>query len=114
MLILTEKARLVCKHEVGRIKNKPSQDFVRIARSRVLVEPDPEGRSISGCPIVPPTGRPCVTTLKVHTGYSDWIRVGGRRVCLDAVTGFTDGTPPGVVKYKVNFAGQLFVSEKEK
>lgn len=114
MLILTEEARLVCKHEVGRITNKPSQDWVTIGKIPVLVENDPEGRVINGCPVVPPIGRPCVTTLKVQTGYSDWIRVGGKRMCLDTVTGFTDGTPPGVVKYKVNFAGQEFVSEKGK
>jgi hypothetical protein len=112
MLILTEEARLVCKHEVGRITNKTSQDFVRIEKKRVLVENDPEGRNIKGCPIYPPMGRPCVTTLKVRTGYSDWMRVGGKRVCLDLITGFTDGTPPGTVLYKVNFAGQEFVSEK--
>lgn len=114
MRILTEKALLVCKHEVGRITNKPSQDFVTIGKHRVLVESDPEGRSIGGCPVVPPIGRACVTTLKVQTGYSNWIRIGGNAVCLDTITGFTDGTPPGVVKYKVNFAGQEFVSEKQK
>lgn len=112
MLILTDEAKLVCKHEVGRVINKPSQDFVTIEKKRVLVEDDPEGRSIKGCPVVPPIGRPCVTTLKVHTGYSDWLRIGGQRICLDTITGFTDGTPPGVVKYKVNSAGQEFVSEK--
>jgi hypothetical protein len=112
MLILTEDALVVCKHEVGRVKNKPSQDFLTVEKRRVLVENDPEGRSISGCPIVPPMGRPCVTTLKVQEGYSDWIRADGNRICLDTLTGFTDGTPPGVVKYKVNFAGQKFVSEK--
>jgi hypothetical protein len=30
-------------------------------------------------------------------------------VCLDAVTGLTDGTPPGIVKYKVRNAGQRLV-----
>ena len=112
MLILNEDALLVCKHEVGRITNKPSQDFVTIEKRRILVEADPVGRDIKGCPVVPPIGRPCVTTLIVHTGYSDWLRVGGKRICLDTITGFTDGTPPGVVKYKVNFAGQEFVSEE--
>lgn len=112
MLILTENADLVCKHEVGRITNKPSQDFVKIDKQRVLVESDPEGRKINGCPVVPPIGRPCLTTLKVQTGYSDWICIGGNRICLETITGFTDGTPPGVVKYKVNFAGQKFVLEK--
>lgn len=112
--MLTDEALLVCKHEVGRITNKPSQDFVTIGKRFVLVDHDPEGRDIKGCPVVPPIGRPCVTTLKVQTGYSNWIRIGGKSVCLDTVTGFTDGTPPGIVKYKVNFAGQEFVSEREK
>lgn len=114
MLILNEKARLVCKHEVGRITNTTSQDFVRIEKELVLVDSDPEGREISGCPVVPPIGRPCVTTLKVIVGYSDLIRIGGKSICLDTVTGFTDGTPPGVVKYKVNYAGQQFVEERDK
>lgn len=112
MLILTDEALLVCKHEVGRITNKRSQDFVTIGKKPILVENDPEGRTITGCPIYPPMGRPCVTTLKVQTGYSEWMRVGGKRLCLDTITGLTDGTPPGTVLYKVNFAGQEFVSEK--
>jgi hypothetical protein len=114
MLILNNDARLVCKHEPGSVTNKPSQNFVTIAEKPVLVENDPEGRDIKGCPIYPPAGRPCVTTLKVITGYSDWIRIGGKRVCLDTINGFTDGTPPGTILYKVNFAGQEFVSEKQK
>jgi hypothetical protein len=114
MLILTEDAVLVCKHEVGIVTNKLSQDFVTIESRPVMVENDPEGRAIKGCPIYPPMGRPCVTTLKVQTGYSDWLRVDGKRICLDTVTGLTDGTPPGTVKYKVNIAGQTFVAEKEK
>jgi hypothetical protein len=112
MLILNNEARLVCKHEPGKVKNKPSQNFVTIEKKPVLVENDPEGRTISGCPVIPPIGRSCVTTLTVRTGYSDWIRVGGKRICLDTITGFTDGTPPGTILYKVNFAGQEFVSEK--
>jgi hypothetical protein len=32
-------------------------------------------------------------------------------VCLDTVTGLTDGTPPGIVTYKVRHAGQALVSE---
>jgi hypothetical protein len=47
----------------------------------------------------------------VTAGYSDLIRINGKRVCLDTVTGLTDGTPPGLVKYKVNNAGQPSVRE---
>jgi hypothetical protein len=52
-----------------------------------------------------------VTTLKVRKGYSDWIRIDGKRVCLDSVIGLTDGTPPGAVDYFVRDPEQLLVEE---
>jgi|SRR5580698_1499274 hypothetical protein len=110
MLIITEDAGVFCKHGPGKVSNKPSQDWLTIVGRRILVEIDPEGRPISGCPSTVPF-KPCLVTLKVITGYSDFIRADGRRVCLQSVTGFTDGTPPGVVKYEVRSAGQDFVSE---
>ena len=75
----------------------------------MLVENDPEGRKINACPNIGATIKPCQLTLKVAVGYSDFMRVDGRRVCLDTVTGFTDGTPPGTIKYKVNDPGQDLV-----
>ena len=30
MLVLTEDAILVCKHELGKVKNKPTQELVTI------------------------------------------------------------------------------------
>jgi hypothetical protein len=39
------------------------------------------------------------------------VRIDGRRVCLDTVTGLTDGTPPGTIKYEVRSPGQDLVSE---
>lgn len=107
---LTEDARLACVHGGG-IANKPSQKLVRIGGSRVLVATDPEGRGISGCPNanVLIGMRPCVTTLPVRTGYSVLVRIDGRRVCLSTVLGFTDGTPPGAVDYRVLSPGQALV-----
>lgn len=110
MLFITEDALVVCKHETGRISNAPSQGWFTVAKRRVLVEPDPVGRTISGCPMLTPM-KPCVTTLPVISGYSNFIRVGEKLVCLDTITGLTDGTPPGLVRYKVNSAGQFFVQE---
>ena len=110
MLFITEDAGVYCKHGPGHVHNRPSQDWVTIQGRRVLVENDPEGRSISGCPSTVPF-KPCLVTLKVITGYSDYIRVDGHSICLQSVTGFTDGTPPGVVKYEVRTPGQDFVSE---
>jgi hypothetical protein len=111
MFFLTEDATIVCKHERGRVKNEPTQDLVTIHARKVLVEKDPEGRSISGCPNIGPTIKPCTHTLKVQSGYSEWLRVEGKRVVLDTLSGYTDGTPPGIVRYKVNEAGQSFVEE---
>jgi hypothetical protein len=110
MLVLTEDAGLYCKHGPGKVSIAATQELVSIGGRKVLVENDPEGRSISGCPSVVPF-KPCLVTLVVDKGYSEFIRVDNRRLCLDTVTGFTDGTPPGVVKYEVRYAGQGFVSE---
>lgn len=106
---LTEDAKLTCKHDLGIVENVPSQSFVTIAKRKVLVDVDPEGRAINGCPNRGPAIKPCLLTLPVQTGYSHFLRIGGHRVCLDTVTGFTDGTPPGVVKYLVKEPGQPFV-----
>ncbi|HYO49496.1 MAG TPA: hypothetical protein VEW94_06560 [Chloroflexia bacterium] len=111
MKLLTEDAVLVCDHKLGKVSNGPTQDLVTVEGRQALVETDPEGRSISGCPNVGATIKPCQMTLKVEVGYSDFIRIDDRRVCLDTVTGHTDGTPPGVPMYTVRDAGQTFVSE---
>ena len=112
MLWLTEDALLVCTHELGQVQNVPSQNLVTIEGRRVLVASDPEARPIKGCPNVGATIKPCLTTLAVKEGYSPFLTVEGRRICLDTVTGFTDGTPPATVEYKVRHAGQPFVQEQ--
>lgn len=111
MLVITEDAGVYCKHGPGKVANKPSQNWLTIAGRRALVENDPEGRSISHCPSTVPF-KPCLLTLPVIRGYSEFIRVDGHRLCLQTVTGLTDGTPPGVVLYEVRTPGQDFVSEK--
>ena len=111
MQLLTEDALVVCTHELGIVEIITSQSLVTIGRRKVLVEIDPQGRSIAGCPNVGPGIKACLTTLVVKEGYSDLLRIDGKRVCLDTVTGLTDGTPPGTVKYKVNNPGQDLVRE---
>jgi hypothetical protein len=107
---LTEDAKLVCNHELGGVKIVATQSLVTIHKRKVLVATDPESRPIAGCPNYGPTIKPCTSTLKVLQGYSEWVLVMGRRVCLETVTGLTDGTPPGTVKYKVRAPGQDFVN----
>lgn len=111
MKLLTQDAKLVCAHRPGKVSIAPSQSFVGVEGRLVLVDPDPEKRSISGCPSLGPGIRPCVTTLAVEAGYSTWLRIDGKRVCLDSVTGLTDGSPPGTIHYLVVDPGQTLVSE---
>lgn len=111
MYWLTEDAVLVCAHELGMVGIIATQDLVTVERRRVLVKADPEQRPITGCPNTGPTIKPCTSTLAVKTGYSDWIHIQGRPVCLDTVTGLTDGTPPGTVKYRVRRPGQDWIAE---
>lgn len=108
---LTEDAGLACVHG-GSVAIGPSQKLVRIEGRRVLVATDPEGRGIRGCPNanVMIGMRPCVNTLAVKHGYSTFISIDGRRVCLSSVQGLTDGTPPGAVDYRVLYPGQALVA----
>ncbi len=110
MKLLTEDALILCDHVAGKASNLPGQSLVTIGGRRVLVEADPEGRAIAGCPNVGATIKPCTLTLKATAGYSAFIRVDGRRVCLDTLDGLTDGTPPGAIHYRVRLPGQDFVS----
>lgn len=110
MFFLTEDAKIVCDHRMGVVTNAPSQAWVTINQRHILVATDPEGRPIKGCPNYGPTIKPCTTTLKVKEGYSEFIRIDGQAVCLDTVTGLTDGTPPGTVNYIVVDPGQQLIS----
>jgi hypothetical protein len=108
MRILVNEAILRCGHD-GKVENVPSQQWVHIKESPVLVATDPQGRDISMCPHIGINVKPCNKTLPVTKGYSTFITIGGKAVCLDTVEGFTDGTPPGAVKYTVRRPGQSLV-----
>ncbi|MEZ4870563.1 MAG: hypothetical protein R3C14_55045 [Caldilineaceae bacterium] len=111
MKFLTEDAKLTCKHVTGVVQIFTLQNLVTIAGRKVLVQRDPELKLITGCANLGPTIKPCALTLQVTEGYSDFIHIEGRAVCLDTVTGLTDGTPPGTVRYVVQHPGQTFVTE---
>jgi hypothetical protein len=111
MFVLNEKASLSCNHP-GAVQNFPSQDWVTIEKQRMLVEPDTVKWEITGCPNEPPAMKPCKITETVESGYSTWIRVNGKRICLDTLTGFTDGIAHNLALYTVSQPGQAFVSEK--
>ncbi len=109
MNLLTSTAVLCCDHVSGLVGLAPTQQWVRVSGVPLLVRDNPERRPITGCPNYGATIKPCVTTLAVQAGYSTLVRIGKREVCLDTVTGLTDGTPPGIVKYAVRDPGQHWV-----
>lgn len=109
MKLLCAAAVLTCDHVSGLVNLAPTQEWVRVNGIPLLVRDNPERRSITGCPNYGATIKPCVTTLAVQQGYSGLVKIGGREVCLDTVTGLTDGTPPGIVKYTVRTPAQDLV-----
>jgi hypothetical protein len=111
MKLLTEDAEIVCAHR-GVVRVEPSQNLVTIDGRRVLVEVDPESRDIDRCPNRGPTIKKCGKTLRVRKGYSALVRIDAHRVCLDSLSGLTNGTPPGTVKYLVRDAGQSTVGSE--
>ena|SRR5687768_14757694 len=110
MFFLTEDARLICRHVMGKVDIEPTQSLVTINGRRALIRPNPEGRGIDGCPMFGPMIKPCTTTLVVQQGYSSFIRINKQPVCLDSIMGLTDGTPQGVVEYIVADPGQQLVN----
>ena len=108
---LTQDAVVRCDHVLGIVQLVPSQKWVTIESRPVLVATDPEGRPINGCPNAAPPSLPCLITLVVREGYSDLLHIDGKAICLDNLTGKTNGTPPGVVDYTVASPGQILVTE---
>jgi hypothetical protein len=109
MLWLTEDAKLRCDHAgSGKVTGfKPAQSWVTIAGRRVLVDPDPEGRTMNGCIMKPPEFLPCSKTLKVTSGYSRWVKVDAHAVCLSTVVGLTLANPQ--TQYRVYDPAQVLV-----
>jgi hypothetical protein len=112
MRFLTENARLVCIHPGGMVKIRSSQSWVTIEGRAVLVATDPEQCEIEKCSNVVTPNVPCRKTRAVEKGYSTFIRIDRRQVCLDTVTGQTDGTLQGAVFYSVADPGQTLVAER--
>lgn len=108
MLWLTEDAVIACADHTGIVNDlSPSQSWVTVSNRRVLIAPDPVGRTIAGCPNLPPISKPCTKTLGVATGYSSLLTIGGQPVCLSNLQGPVDA-PAG--PYSVTAPGQVLVT----
>lgn len=114
MKLITEDAHVVCRHETGTVKLLvATQGLVTINGRKVLVQNDPLMKPIAGCANLGPTIKPCTLTISVAKGYSDLVTINGRAVCMDNLTGVTDGTPPATVEYHVRHPGQTLVNTRE-
>ena len=111
MHYLTQDAIVVCAHELGTVSAKSNQNLVTINGKPILVETDLAKQPIIGCPNFGTTITPCLITEPANTGYSLLVRINGQRACLDTITGLTNGSPPGLLKYKVRHCGQNLISE---
>lgn len=109
-MLLRDDALVACTHELGKVSLQASQTWVRAGGRPLLVARDPERRSIAGCPNLTVVTKPCTTTLAVTVGYSDLLAIDGHAVCLDNLSGMTDGQG-GVYRYEVNHPGQQLLAE---
>jgi len=110
MFLLTRKAILKCAHG-GVVNNVNSQDWVRVDDDPLLIENDPRQRSISGCPMLTITTPPCTSTVSVDdASYSAFVRIDGKRVCLDSTSGRTNWSQLGITPFSVTSVAQKFVS----
>ncbi|NDK35769.1 hypothetical protein [Rhodovulum sulfidophilum] len=105
MRVLVEPATIICAHG-GTIPQRASQGFVTVMGAPVLIEPDPVPRRVDHCPLPPPQKK-CLTTITVTAGYSRFVTIGGRPVCLDTLAGLTEGSPVGT--WRVLAPGQALV-----
>jgi hypothetical protein len=112
LLWLTDAADVRCTHKLGRSPQQASQTWVRIDGRPVLVQPDPVGRPIGGCPNIGVSIKPCTSALAMTKGWSSFVRIDQRAVLRADLTGYTDGTPPGQVRYEVLDAAQPLVGEQ--
>ena len=111
MFWITEHALIVCKHQLGKVQNAPTQDLVTIATRRVLVATDPEAALHLGLPELRPDHQALHDDAQGPARLFDMDPHRRQPLCLDTVTGYTDGTPPGVVEYVVSEAGQAWIEE---
>ena len=107
VLLLRKDAVLLCGH-MGVVQISASQGWVTVEGKALLVDSDPENKTISGCPNLA-SGQPCVKTGTVLKGYSTFIRIDGNAVCRQELEGLA--LPMVVYHYAVASPGQHLVSE---
>ena len=109
-LVLTEKSSLTCANQ-GAVQVTATQSKLKVAGAKVLVTGDLTSVPISQCTTVTDnTGnKQCMMTTSAQGGVSAKLKVAGKGVLLETITGTTDGIVPikgGIQTWSVQSAGQ--------
>jgi len=108
--LLTTNAVIICSHG-GRVTIPPRPGRLVAQAGTVLCEGDLLGAAIAGClqPVSQNT-KPCTAVVSTTPGASSTPKmlVGGRPAHTTALSGVTDGVPPG--KLQVASPGQAHLS----
>lgn len=114
MYVLVAESVVKCAHG-GIVGIKPSQNLVFIEEVPMLVEPDLVDRPISACPHTSGATPPCLVTVSVEEGptYASFVRIEGRRLCKDSLSGKTDWSKLSLVPFNATDARQTLVSVSE-
>ena len=110
-LVLTEKSSLVCANQ-GAVQLTPTQSKLTVAGAKVLVSGDLANAPISLCQTINDLThgiKQCAMIASAVGGVSAKLKVAGKGVLLDTISGTTDGTVPtqgGIQRWSVQSAGQ--------
>ena len=107
-LILNSLGEVICPH-AGRVMLSPRQVTVIAGGGYAICLDDVVGAPIVGC-VTPDTKltAPCKRVVAVLPGSTSMVvSVASRPVCVETLTGLTDGRPPGTIS--VASPGQVSV-----
>lgn len=105
---ITESSRVACGH-TGTVQLLAGQSKLTVNGSKVLVDGDLAGKSISGCTTPPSsTSVTCAAVAAILPGgVAQKLTVGGKGVLLDSIQGITSGTIGGTPQtWSVQSVGQ--------
>lgn len=107
--VLTESSSVACGHQGG-VQLRAGQSKLSVNGSKVLVQGDLNGATISNCITVPDPNTATIKCPSVATaigGIAGKLTVNGKGVLLESIQGQTSGTVGGTPQtWSVQSAGQ--------
>ncbi|MCP4259935.1 MAG: hypothetical protein GY774_20840 [Planctomycetes bacterium] len=105
--VLTESSIIKCSNQ-GTVQLTAGQSNLYVNGSKVLVENDLNGKSISGCLTIPSTNTvTCMNVVTAINGVATKLKVNGKGVLLETINGQSSGTVSGMIQtWSVQSSGQ--------